>query len=178
MIEVKLAQQLAFLDQKPWHQIFLDLHKAYDAMDCKKTLEISAGYGVGTKALSIIKRFLSHTKLVCCTGGWYGDLLTAYHGVTQGGPLSSLIFNVVVGVVIREWLRQMLDKGAACDGLAMKQSAPQMVSFYVDDGVFSARDLVGCKAHSMPWLTIDLFKCVGLKTNTKECQSWHVLLAR
>jgi hypothetical protein len=32
-IKVKLVQQLAFLDQKPWHQIFLDLHKAYDAMD-------------------------------------------------------------------------------------------------------------------------------------------------
>jgi hypothetical protein len=39
-IKVKLAQQLAFLDQKPWHQIFLDLHKAYDTMDWEKTLEI------------------------------------------------------------------------------------------------------------------------------------------
>jgi hypothetical protein len=56
-IEVKLAQQLAFLDQKPWHQIFLDLHKAYDAMDQEKTLEIFADYGVGPKALCIIQRF-------------------------------------------------------------------------------------------------------------------------
>ncbi len=53
MIEVKLVQQLAFLDQKPWHQIFLDLHKAYDPMDREKTLEIS-DYGIGPKALRII----------------------------------------------------------------------------------------------------------------------------
>jgi hypothetical protein len=38
-IVVNLVQQLTFLDEKPWHQIFLDLHKAYDAMDCKKILE-------------------------------------------------------------------------------------------------------------------------------------------
>jgi hypothetical protein len=53
-IEVKLAQQLTFLDQKPWHQIFLDLHKAYDAMDREKALEILADYGIGPKALRVI----------------------------------------------------------------------------------------------------------------------------
>jgi hypothetical protein len=37
-IEVKLAQQLMFLDQKPWHQIFLDLHKAYNNMDLGENL--------------------------------------------------------------------------------------------------------------------------------------------
>ena len=39
-------QHLAFLDQKPWHQIFLDLHKVYNTMDRKKTLKILADYGV------------------------------------------------------------------------------------------------------------------------------------
>jgi hypothetical protein len=53
-IEVKLVQHLAFLDQKPWHQIFLDLHKVYNTMDRKKTLKILADYGVGPKALRVI----------------------------------------------------------------------------------------------------------------------------
>jgi hypothetical protein len=53
-IKMKLAQQLAFLDQKPWHQIFLDLHKVYDAMNWENTLEILADYGVGPKAFCII----------------------------------------------------------------------------------------------------------------------------
>ncbi len=44
-IEVKLAQQLVVLDQKPWHQIFLDPHKTYDTMDCKEILKKLVGYG-------------------------------------------------------------------------------------------------------------------------------------
>ncbi len=43
-IEVKLAQKLVVLDQKPWHQIFLDPHKTYDTMDCMIYLEILVGY--------------------------------------------------------------------------------------------------------------------------------------
>jgi hypothetical protein len=57
IIEVKLAQQLAFLDQMPGHQIFLDLHKAYDAMDCKKTLDILAGYSIGPKVFALSNAF-------------------------------------------------------------------------------------------------------------------------
>ena len=32
LLQVKLAQQLAFWEQEAWYQIFLDLRKAYDAM--------------------------------------------------------------------------------------------------------------------------------------------------
>jgi hypothetical protein len=147
-IEVKLAQQLALLDQEPWHQIFLDLHKAYDAIYWEKTLEILADCGIGPKALRIIQCFWNHAKLVCLTGGCYGDRFTAYRGVTQGGPLSPLIFNVVVNAVVREWLRRTLDNKAARDGLTIAQSATRMVSFYVDDGVYLQGTPCGCKAHS------------------------------
>ncbi len=92
-------------------------------MDREKTLGILADYGIGPKVLCIIRRFWNYAKLVCRTGGCYGDPFTAYHGVTQGGPLSSLIFNVVVDAVVREWLRRMLDNEAARDGLMMAQSA-------------------------------------------------------
>ena len=33
IMEAKLAQQLAFIEQRPLYGIFLDLRKAYDAMD-------------------------------------------------------------------------------------------------------------------------------------------------
>ena len=82
-------------------------------MDREKILEILADYGVGPNALRIIQCFWNHAKLVCRIGGCYGDQFTAHCGVTQGGPLSSLIFNVVVDAVVREWLRQMLDGNAA-----------------------------------------------------------------
>jgi hypothetical protein len=122
-IEVKLVQQLALLDQKPWHQIFLDLHKAYDAMDWEKTLEILSGYSIIPRALRLIKQFWSHAKLVCHTGGCYGDPFTAHQGVMQGGPLSSLFFNVVVDAVIREWLRWTFDVEATRSELTMEQTA-------------------------------------------------------
>jgi hypothetical protein len=88
--------------------------------------------------------------------------------VTQGGPLSSLIFNVVVDAVVREWLCRTLDNEAARDGLTMVQSATQMVSFYVDDGVLSARDPVWLQ--SALDVLITLFVQVGLKANTKKTQ--------
>jgi retron-type reverse transcriptase len=81
--------------------------------------------------------------------------------VTQGGPLSSLIFNVVVDAVVREWLRWTLDNKATRDGLTLAQSATRMVSFYVDDGVLSARDPMWLQ--SALDVLITLFEQVVLK---------------
>ena len=38
IMEVKLAQQLAYLEQVPLYGLFIDLCKAFDAMDCKRCL--------------------------------------------------------------------------------------------------------------------------------------------
>jgi hypothetical protein len=62
----------------------------------------------------------------------------------------------------------MLNKEAACDGLTMEQSATQMVSFYADNDVLSARDPVWLQGTFN--ILIDLFKHVGLKINTKKMQ--------
>ena len=43
IMEVKLQQQLAWVDQEPLYQIYLDLRKAYDALDLERCLEILAG---------------------------------------------------------------------------------------------------------------------------------------
>ena len=51
-MEVKLAQQLAFLEQEALYGVFIDLHKAYNAMDRERCLEILAGYGVGPPTCS------------------------------------------------------------------------------------------------------------------------------
>ena len=47
IMEVKLTQQLAFLEQAPLYGIFIDLRKAYDAMDRARCERILVGYGVG-----------------------------------------------------------------------------------------------------------------------------------
>ena len=49
-------------------------------------------------------KFWDQAEMVCRAGGSFGKPFHAFWGVTQGGPLSSLMFNVCVDAVIREWL--------------------------------------------------------------------------
>ena len=46
-IKAKLIQQLVALREEVLYVIFLDLHKAYDALDRYRCLEILEGYSVG-----------------------------------------------------------------------------------------------------------------------------------
>jgi hypothetical protein len=57
IMEVKLNQQLAWVDQAPLYQIYLDLKKAYDALDRTRCLGILAGYRVGPNLLRLQKHF-------------------------------------------------------------------------------------------------------------------------
>ena len=47
-LEANLLQQLAALREEVLYVIFLDLHKAYDALDRSRCLEILEWYGVRT----------------------------------------------------------------------------------------------------------------------------------
>jgi hypothetical protein len=68
----KLQQQLAWVDQEPLYQIYLDLRKAYDTLDWERCLEILAGYGVGPNLLCLQKKIWNNVKMVCRVGGNYG----------------------------------------------------------------------------------------------------------
>ena len=47
-LEAKLFHQLAALIEEILYVIFLDLHKAYDALERSRCLKILEGFGVGT----------------------------------------------------------------------------------------------------------------------------------
>ena len=53
-LEAKLLQQLAALREEVLYVIFLDLQKAYDALDRFGCLEILEGYGLGPLATIVI----------------------------------------------------------------------------------------------------------------------------
>ena len=80
--------------------IFLDLTKAYDALDRSRILEILKGYGVGESVLRMLRGCWERTTMVVRAGSYYGKGLKGGRGVTQGDPLSPTIFNVVVDVVV------------------------------------------------------------------------------
>ena len=54
-IEVKLAQQLAHLEQMPFYAVFFDLKKAFDAMDRERCLLILEGYGARPNMIWLIQ---------------------------------------------------------------------------------------------------------------------------
>jgi len=118
-IEAKLNQQLAFLEQMPLYQIFVDLKKAYDSVDRSRCLDIMAGYGVGPNFIRLLTHFWASTEMVCkAVGGYFGHWpFQTGRGVTQGGPVSPRIFNILIDAVLREWLRDGLGVQAAAEGI-------------------------------------------------------------
>ena len=57
IMEAKLAQLLAFLEQAPLYEIFIDLRKAFDAMDRERCLKILKDRGVGKNIRRLIWMF-------------------------------------------------------------------------------------------------------------------------
>jgi hypothetical protein len=56
-IKAMLAQSLAWCDQCPLYQTYVDLKKAYNALDREQMLIILAAYGVGPRMLRLQKHF-------------------------------------------------------------------------------------------------------------------------
>ena len=83
--------------------IFLDLTKAYDALDSSMSLEILEGYGVGPRVRRLLQTYWEKSTMVEKAGGYYGTGFKGARGVTQGDPLSPTIFNVVVNAVVCHW---------------------------------------------------------------------------
>ena len=64
--------------------------------------------------------------------------------MTQGGPLSPRILNLMVDAVIREWLRSQLGAEVANLGIS-DQIRVLLATSYADDGLIQSRDPVFLK---------------------------------
>ena len=67
--------------------IFLDLHKAYDALDRSRCLEILEGYSVGRCSRRLLQTYWRRLTMVARAGGYYGTAFKGERGVTQVDPL-------------------------------------------------------------------------------------------
>ena len=109
-LEAKLIQQLAAMREEVIYVIFLDLTKAYDALDRSRCLEILEGYGVSPSARRLLTTYWRRLTMVARVGGYYNKTFKGERGVTQGDQLSPTIFNVVVDAVVRHWVNGLVDK--------------------------------------------------------------------
>ena len=51
--------------------IFLDLINAYDSLDRSRSLEILEGYGVGPRAIRLLRAYWGNPTMVARAGGFF-----------------------------------------------------------------------------------------------------------
>ena len=174
-LEAKIFQQLTAMRETFLHEIFLDLHKAYGALDRDRCIYIMAGYGVGPRALHIIWAYWDRITLVGKDGGYYTPPFKGYRSVTQGDPLPSTIFNVAVDAVIRHWVVVVAPTKAGVEGLTVLVQNPAAY-LYADAGLVAFHRTERLQ-RSFDVFT-DLFDWFGLRKKSKKmvrmaCQTCH-----
>ncbi len=140
IIEAELVQQIVHLEQTPFFGIFIDLRKAFYTMDWDCCLVILALHGAGPQMLCLICNFWDMATNVCWAKGDYGRPFKAGCGMTQGGPLSAKLLNIIVNVVVCEWMRLMRKTINNAEGDLAKRIEGLFAVFYVDDGYIASHD--------------------------------------
>ena len=77
--------------------------------------------------------------MVARVGGYYRTAFQGVHMVTQGDPLSPIIFNVVVDVVVRNWVTVAI-AGAKEQNERGQEGRHKADLFYADDGMVASSD--------------------------------------
>ena len=130
-LEDKLLQQLAAMMEEVLYVIFLDLTKAYDALDRSRVLEILERYEVGPQARRILRTYWGKSTMLARAGGYYGTGFKGARGVTQGDPLLPTIFNVVMDAVVCHWVTLVVEEAEKRG----KEGRHQAALFYADNGM-------------------------------------------
>ncbi len=126
--------------------------------------------------LRLIRNFWHSATIVCRAKGNYGCPFKAGHGVTQQGPLLAKLFNIVVNVVVREWMRLMRVTIDDAEGNLAKRIEGLFAVFYVNDGYIAS-----CNAEFLQEaldILVKTFKRIGLTANTKKTQAMICTLGK
>jgi Reverse transcriptase (RNA-dependent DNA polymerase) len=156
ILEARLHLDHSIQQGRCLYQLFLDLSKAYDTLDRARTLELLQRYGMGPNLLGLLRNFWVNLQLVPRQGGFYGRPIRSARGVTQGDPLSPIIFNIVVDAVVR----------------AMRAATPggsMLALFYADDGWLASQQAP--VVQEAVDAATDLFARMGLRMNATKTKS-------
>ena len=155
ILEAKLEMQWAAFHSVPYYQIFLDLAKAYDAVDRERLLEILAGYGFGPNILRFQRRVWANAQLVLRQMGYHGLPIKSERGIWQGSVLSPLYLNIGVDCILRQWHRRI--------------QRTTVGKFYADDGRVAGTNREHVQEDFD--LLLDLFARIGLLPNVTKTKA-------
>ena len=77
--------------------------------------------------------------MVAHTGGYYRTEFQGFRVLTQGGPLSPTIFNLVVDAMVQHWVAVAVERAGGQDG-CIQDGRHQSSLFYADDGIVTPSD--------------------------------------
>ena len=114
-LEAKLPQHLTAMREAALFKIFLDLRKAYNALDRERALELLAAYGVGLRMVRLIHTYWDRLTMEARASRYSGRPFKECQGVTQGNSVSPKHFNVVLDAAILH--RPNSNKGRGASGV-------------------------------------------------------------
>ena len=140
-------------------------------MNRERCLLVLEGYGAGPNMWRLIPLFEDKAQMVCHALGNYGMPFKAGQGVTQDGPLSAKLFNILVDVIAWEWFVWLQQEGAKNHDVEYLTELMWsfFTIFYVDGAHFASRNPVFLQTALD--IVVELFECVGLETNCLKTQA-------
>jgi Reverse transcriptase (RNA-dependent DNA polymerase) len=133
----------------------LDLSKAFDMVDQERLKMVMVAYGFGNRAMRFFEDCWDGSIVAPRAAGVYSPRVLVRAGVRQGDVISPLLFNIVVGAILR-WT----DK-----------EKPELLErvqkiFYADDGRIAGED--GTETHEELDFVADGFERMALEVSTRK----------
>jgi hypothetical protein len=169
VIKAKLAQQLLYLELKPFFSIFLDLKKAFNLMNSEHCFLILEGCGAGPRMIRLIRTFWRNAIMMYQASGNNSMSFLVGRSMAQSGPLSAKLFNILVDAVACKWFWALWGADGYNNDKVGNLMATFFAIFYGNDAYLASRDAEFLQ-HAYD-LLVDPFKRVGLKTNTSKMQT-------
>ena len=103
-LEANVLQHSMAMSLEVLYEIFLDIHKSYDALCRGHCLDTLAAYGLGPQSIPLFWRYWDRLIMVSRVSSYFGANFKGQRSMTQTGPPPPIIFNVVVDAVLQHWV--------------------------------------------------------------------------
>ena len=97
------------MDQDLLLLLLLYLRKVYNNLEWGRLLKTLIGYGAGIKIRGFLAKIWLRKEVVTRQNGFRVPQFRATRGMTQGGIVSPILFNVTVHSVVCHWISRTLE---------------------------------------------------------------------